>query len=122
MALSTGCAAEGGETTPGRAMPFFGGTVIATHDGERAIVSDPDRDRVLAIDLASNRVVAQRALTAGDEPGALTEDGAGRIHVVLRSGAVVTLGPDLKLVRRTNICLEPRGIAWQASSDTVHIA
>jgi hypothetical protein len=117
-----GCAAEGGETTPGRAVPFFGGTVLASEDSRRAIVSDPDRDRVLAIDLATSRVVAQRAFSAGDEPGALVEDGAGRIHVVLRSGAVATLAKDLSLLQRRSVCVEPRGIAWQPSIDSVHVA
>src|SRR5258708_901413 len=72
-------------------VPISGGTMIVTHDGH-AVIADPDRDRILSVDLASQTVVNEVALNAGDEPGRLVEDAAGRIHVALRrGGAIVTL-------------------------------
>src|SRR5258706_3040355 len=76
---------------PAWGVPITGGTMIVTHDGKRAVVADPDRDKLYVVDLASNSVQGF-ALNAGDEPGRLVEDGAGRIHVGLRrGGALLTL-------------------------------
>jgi mono/diheme cytochrome c family protein len=106
-------------------VPITGGTMLVTRDGQQAVIADPDRDRVVAVDLARGEVVGEVSLLSGDEPGRLVEDGAGRVHVALRrGGALVTLGGahhDAVLARRT-VCAEPRGLAWQAAGDAVHVA
>ncbi len=96
-----------------RPPPLAGGTLLVTADGARAYVSDPDRDRVVAVDLARGAVLESIELEPGDEPGRLVEDRAGRVHVALRGGgAVVTIDPSSKGVRaRRSICAAPRGLA-----------
>jgi hypothetical protein len=114
----------GDDEGSGTLGPISGGTLLVTGDGRYAVVADPDRDRVLTVDLDSEAIVARIALTAGDEPGRLVEDGAGRIHVALRSGgALVTLDPLTgAITARRAACTEPRGVAWSAIDDVVHVA
>src|SRR5690242_14896397 len=68
-------------------VPISGGTMLVTRDGTRAIVADPDRDRVMIVDLASGKTTADVALEARSDPGRVVEDGAGRVHVALRGTA-----------------------------------
>jgi mono/diheme cytochrome c family protein len=105
------------------APPFSGGHLIVTRDGGLAIAADPDHDRVLVVDLVTRELRTAHALVKGDEPGRVIEDGAGRVHVALRrGGAVVTLSPGAtSIVDRRAVCPEPRGLAWQASGDLVHV-
>jgi DNA-binding beta-propeller fold protein YncE len=121
--LLIGCS-EHGKTPDPWGVPITGGTITVTRDGGRAIVSDPDRDRVLAVDLASGAVTGEVALDPGDEPGRVIEDGAGRIQVALRhGGALVTLDAAVQQVTaRRFACSEPRGLAWDAATDLVHVA
>src|SRR5262245_17511546 len=37
--------------------PIAGGTLLVTNDSERAFVSDPDRERIVVVDLPGRRVV-----------------------------------------------------------------
>jgi cytochrome c553 len=103
--------------------PISGGTLVASHDGARAIASDPDRDLVYVVDLATH-AFQTIALQPGDEPGRLAEDGAGKVHVALRgAGAVVTIDPVAGSVTgRQAVCPAPRGVAWDASTDRVWVA
>ena len=102
-------------------VPITGGTILATKDNQRVVVADPDRDRLMVVELAAG-TTTEVALQAGDEPGRLIEDAAGRIHVALRrGGAVVTLqGTDL--VARRAVCAEPRGLAYDATTDAIDVA
>ncbi|MGE0550822.1 MAG: cytochrome-c peroxidase [Kofleriaceae bacterium] len=105
--------------------PISGGTLLVTRDGGHAVIADSDRDRILSVDLATEQVVAEIPLLAGDEPGRVIEDGAGRIHVVLRrSGALMTLADarTALFVSRRVVCAEPRGLAWDSATDLIHIA
>jgi hypothetical protein len=99
-----------------------GGTLTITSK-DIAVAADPDRDLVWMVDLNSN-AVSNVALTDGDEPGRVVEDGNGRIHVALRrGGAVATI--DLasgKVVDRTAVCPAPRGIAFDAKANSLHVA
>ena len=96
-----------------------GGTLIVSDD--RAYASDPDRDRVLLVDLSSKKVIAEVALEAGDEPGRLVETN-GQLFVSLRSGAAVAMIDiaGAKLVKRLPVCAYPRGLA--VDSGKVHVA
>jgi hypothetical protein len=103
--------------------PISGGTLLVTADGKTAVASDPDRDQVYLVDV-STKAVRATVLQPGDEPGRLVEDGAGNIHVALRrGGAVVTIDPKTATVSaRQAACPGPRGLAYQATGDLVHVA
>jgi hypothetical protein len=104
--------------------PVSGGTLLVLGDGVTAVASDPDRDAVYVVDLNARTVRARIALANGDEPGRLVEDGTGLVHVALRrGGAVVTLDPAMGLVTsRQSVCAAPRGLAYEAARDLVHVA
>jgi hypothetical protein len=124
VGMLAGCGGGGRSPDPW-GVPITGGTLLVTRDGNHAVVADPDRDRILSVDLVAGQVTSEVALTAGDEPGRLIEDGAGRIHVALRrGGAVVTLGDATsgQVAERRYACGEPRGLAWDAATDRVHVA
>ena len=110
---------------PSWGVPLTGGTMLVTRDGHHAVIADPDRDRVVKVDLTTQQAVADIALSPGDEPGRLVEDSAGRIHVALRrGGALVTFTDPMSasgMVRRA-VCSEPRGVAYDAVTDQVHVA
>lgn len=105
-------------------VPISGGTLLISRDGKFAVIADPDRDRIVTVDLATREVASEVALQTNDEPGRLVEDGAGRIHVALRQGgALFTMaGPTASAGTRQPACGEPRGLAWQASTDQIHLA
>jgi len=104
--------------------PISGGTLIVLHDGVTAVASDPDRDAVYVVNVQSSTVTHTVSLQPGDEPGRLVEDGAGRVHVALRSaGALVTIDPALGMVTdRRTVCPAPRGVAWDSTTDGVWVA
>jgi len=102
--------------------PVTGGTMLITKAGTQAVVADPDRDRIVVVDLASGTVAHELALDPGTMPGRLVEDGAGRIHVALRGrGELLSFVPGTEPARRA-ICGEPRGVAWDPTGDLVHVA
>jgi len=95
-----------------------------THDGTTAVAADPDRDALYVVDVTTMAVRHTISLKTGDEPGRLAEDGAGRVHVALRGGrALVTIDPTTgALLARRSVCPAPRGVAWDATSDSVWVA
>ena len=124
LVVLAGCTIQTGEEPPPPptwGAPISGGTMIVTRDGNRAVIADPDRDRVVIVDLVSEKVVDTITLAAHSEPGRVIEDDAGRIHVALRgSGELLTITGTDRLLRP--ICGEPRGLAYQATTDLVHVA
>ncbi len=127
------CAVDGGNTQPVFGPmctagvpppPISGGTLLVTHDGRTAVVCDPDRDAIYIVNLGSLTISFTVALNPGDEPGRLVEDGAGRIHVALRSGgALLTLDPSSGAVLgRRSVCPAPRGVAWDSTQDAIWVA
>lgn len=104
--------------------PISGGTLLVTADGSRAIAADPDRDVVYGVTLSTGKVAYTVALNSGDEPGRLVEDGAGRVHVALRTGgALVTIDEATgTIVARRPVCPAPRGVAWDSTTDDVWVA
>ena len=101
-----------------------GGTLRILADGKTAVAADPDRDRVYVVDLPSRAVTATVTLQPGDEPGRVTVDAAGRVHVALRhGGALVTFQPSTgAILSRRAVCAAPRGVAYEAATDLVHVA
>lgn len=104
--------------------PLSGGTLLMLADGKTAFAADPDRDQAYLVELGNQAVTATVALNAGDEPGRAVEDAAGKVHLVLRrGGAVALLDPATgTIVERKAVCPAPRGIAYEAATDRVHVA
>jgi mono/diheme cytochrome c family protein len=103
--------------------PIAGGTIAIISAGKHAAVSDPDHDQIVVIDLDSMAIVHTVPLAPGDDPGRLIEDSGGRIHVALRRGrGVAVVDPTGTLVGRLPVCLQPRGLAYDYDSDSVHVA
>jgi hypothetical protein len=102
--------------------PLSGGTLLALADGSAA-AADPERDQVYLVDL-DHSTVRTVALQAGDEPGRLVEDAAGNVHVALRrGGAIATIDTMAGTVTaRQSVCSAPRGLAYEAGADLVHVA
>ena len=102
--------------------PISGGTLFIT-SGDLAIVSDPDRDRVVIVDTVLRRVRGSVSVPGG-QPGRIAEDASGRVHVVLRgSGEIVSFDPRRPSdATRHEVCQSPRGIAFDASADQLHVA
>jgi len=109
-------------TQPARAI--MGGTLTVLKDGTKAVVTDPERDRVSIVGLAPLAVLATIELQPGDEPWRSVEDDAERVHVSLRgSGAIVTIDTEAAtLLERRAVCKAPRGLAFEATSQLVHVA
>jgi hypothetical protein len=110
---------------PSWGVPITGGTMLISRDQKRAVIADPDRDRMLSVDLHDAANIIEVPLNANDEPGRLIEDGAGRIHVALRRGDTIVTFTDaatLQLAYSRPVCGEPRGLAWDSATDLIHVA
>jgi hypothetical protein len=101
-----------------------GGTLKVLRDGTTAVAADPDRDQIYVVDLAKRVVTATIKLSKGDEPGRVVADAAGRVHVALRrGGALVTIDPVAgTITARREVCAAPRGVAYDAAADLLHVA
>jgi mono/diheme cytochrome c family protein len=104
--------------------PISGGTLLVASDGLTAVAADPDRDRIVFVDVPSATVLSELALEPGDEPGRLVEDSEGRIHVALRgAGQLATIDLATRsLSGRRDVCAAPRGVAYERGGDMVHVA
>ena len=113
----------GGVVTLEAAPPAIsGGSLTVLSDGVTAIVADPDRDRVVVVDLPSRSVRREIAFAPGAQPGRVAEDASGRVHVVLRgSGDLASFEPDGDPVLR-HACGMPRGVAYDGGTDEVLVA
>lgn len=101
-----------------------GGTLLVTKDGSAAVAADPDRDRIFVADLVSRTLRAEIALDDGAEPGRVAEDGNGLAFVALRGkGSLATIDiTQGKLLETRDVCAAPRGIAYDAAADALHVA
>ena len=101
-----------------------GGTLRVLADGTTAVAADPDRDRIYVADLPSRTLKLAIDLMAGDEPGRVIEDAAGRVHVALRhGGALLTFDPATgTILARRAVCPAPRGLTYDPATDLVHVA
>lgn len=109
------------EPLPSWGVPISGGNVLALADSHHAVVADPDRDRLMVVDLDAGTTV-EIALQAGDEPGRLVQDAAGRVHVALRRGGALLTINGTDIVSRRGVCAEPRGLAYDATADSIDVA
>jgi len=107
--------------------PMTGGSVRIVKSGSAAyaVVSDPEEDTIDIVSLdGAPALTGKIALSPGDEPNRMVADASGMVHVVLRGGgAIATIDPSkASLVARRPVCPAPRGIDYDASLDTLHVA
>jgi hypothetical protein len=104
--------------------PISGGTLALLAGRTLAVASDPDRDHVVVADLAAWKVAFDIALRPHDEPGRVVEGPAGTAFVALRrGGAVVTIDTGTgTITERRPVCSAPRGLAYDASTQLLHVA
>lgn len=109
-------------TRSGRALPPISGGTLASISDTRLVAADPDRDRVLVIDLVAGSARSV-PLQPGDEPGRVVVHGA-RAYVALRgAGALITLEVETATVAaRTAVCSAPRGVVHDAERSRVLVA
>lgn len=124
LVFAAGCASPEAPPPIEQPPPLSGGTLAIARDGVTAIVSDPDNDRVVLVDLTRRTVLASLPLHPGDEPGRIAEDDARHAYVVLRGGgAVVTVDLTARsLGERRAACPNPRGVAWDRGQAVLHVA
>ncbi|HKP63245.1 MAG TPA: cytochrome-c peroxidase [Polyangiales bacterium] len=103
--------------------PMSGGTLILTRDGNWLVAADPDRDLIYVVSVERWALVQTLSLEKGDEPGRLSDDLAGYVHVALRGGrSIVSFRPDEAAFVRREICDLPRGIVFDPAHDLLHVA
>lgn len=102
--------------------PITGGTLFVTQD-QLLVVSDPDRDRVVLVDLATRRVLSEVHVPVGSFPARITEDSDGRVHVVLRGrGELLSFDPMRPAdAQRHEVCGEPRGLGWDPEAGLLRV-
>lgn len=109
------------KTAAGKATPIAGGTLLITRGG-RAVASDPDRDRVHVVELATQKLVSVE-LQEGDEPGRVVEGPEGTAFVIARRGGVVLAVDTTRgSARRFPVCSAPRGLAYDAAQSKLYVA
>jgi mono/diheme cytochrome c family protein len=104
-----------------RPPPIMGGTLLVSRDGSAALVADPERDRVVLVDLVKMSVRNALPTGEGSMPTRLAEDAERRAHIALRgSGELVTLdiASGSELGRRA-VCGAPRGVTYDSRFDRV---
>jgi hypothetical protein len=124
------------DADPSRHLPpLSGGTLLVTRDGAFAVASNPDVDQVFVVGISGDapgcegcdeapKLLAAVPLAEGEEPGRIAEDAYGRAHVVLRRGdAIASIDvASGELLARRPVCPAPRGIAYDAAEDRLHVA
>jgi hypothetical protein len=114
---------SGPETPAGKSQPALsGGTLLVLSDPDLVVVSEPTLNRVFVVHLSSS-IADPIELEPGADPGRAIEDADGNVHVVLRGqNAILTLDPAGGVTRTTPVCSAPRGIGYDAASDSLYVA
>ena len=102
--------------------PITGGTLLIARDGVRAVVSDPERDRILLVDVAKGTVLSVIPTPANAHPFRAVEDDQGRFHVVLRDGGGVLTIVGIAASAVTATCPAPRGITYAPNESAIYVA
>lgn len=115
-----------GEVVDNPSRPMVTGTLAVTADGAFAVAADSERDKIVTVKL-SDRSVAHVPLSSGDEPGRTiagrSTDTEQHAYVVLRgASAVVDLAVESGRMERIATCQAPRGLAYDADNERVHVA
>jgi len=103
--------------------PISGGTLAIASDHTTAVAADADRDRVYIVDLPARAVRHTVDLPRHSEPGRVAVDDANHAFVVLRSsGGLATIDLATGALTIRDVCLAPRGVAYDAKLKAVHVA
>jgi len=107
--------------------PISGGTMAVAPGAGRnvVVVSDPDRDQVHVVDVATGVVLKVVAFARGSEPGRVVVDDADRAYVVLRgSNEVATFAVDDAAADAVlySVCAAPRGVAYLTQPARIVVA
>jgi hypothetical protein len=103
--------------------PISGGTLTMGKDGRTVIAADSDRDRIYVVDIPSRTVKYSIPVAKGAEPGRVAVDTKGHAYVALRSsGGVVDIDLATGTSSEKHVCVAPRGLAYDAKLDAVHVA
>ncbi len=103
--------------------PISGGTLAVAKDGRTIVASDPDRDLIYLVDIPSRTITHTLSLAPNSEPGRVAIDTKGRAHIALRkSGNLATIELATGAITERHVCVAPRGLAYDADSDYVHVA
>ena len=104
--------------------PLSGGTLMVTSVTNLAVAADPDRDRIVIVDVTNHAMRHTVALSRGDEPGRAVEDPRGVVHVVLRGAGEVADVDVLAgtVLDRRAVCPAPRGIAYDSRHGNLLVA
>ncbi len=107
-----------------KAPPLMGGTLLVTHDGAFAVVSDPPRDSIHIVDLQSWKETGTIELGDGALPFRGVEGNDGQVHITLRgTGELVTVDPSsATITQTTSVCPNPRGVAFDETDGALHVA
>lgn len=98
---------------PSPPPPISGGTLTMARDKKTAIAADADRDRVYIVDLPSRSLVHTVELPKHSEPGRVSVDDEGHAFVILRrAGGLATIDIATGAVTIRDVCIAPRGLAW----------
>jgi hypothetical protein len=121
-----GSAVFGGAFVNNPARAMVTGTLATTSDGEFAVAADSERDELVRVALIS-RTMMRVPLAAGDEPGRtvagkVDEDGAQTYTVLRGASAIAVLSVTEGEVVRVPTCQAPRGVAYDAAANLVHVA
>ena len=103
--------------------PISGGTLAIAPDRTTAVAADTDRDRVYIVDLPARAVRFTVQLPRHSEPGRVTVDDTGHAYVVLRrTGGLATIDLASGTVSTRDVCIAPRGLAFDRKGSAVHVA
>jgi hypothetical protein len=103
--------------------PISGGTLAITPDHLTAVAADPDRDRVYVVDLATNAVLHSVELPKRSEAGRVAVDDTGHAYVVLRrTGGLATIDLASGTSSVRDVCIAPRGVAFDKNRLAVQVA
>lgn len=121
-----GSPALGGAFVDNPARVMVTGTLAVTSDDEFAVAADSERDELVRVELGT-RLATRVPLTVGDEPGRtvvgkVDEDGAHTYTVLRGAAAVADFNIATGKVKRVPTCQAPRGVAYEAGPNLVHVA
>ncbi|MEA2750147.1 MAG: hypothetical protein QOI41_4290 [Myxococcales bacterium] len=103
--------------------PISGGTLAIASDRTTAVAADADRDRVYVVDLPTRAVRHTVSLPRHSEPGRVAVDDANHAYVVLRNaGGLATIDLATGGVTIRDVCLAPRGVAFDVTQKAMHVA
>jgi hypothetical protein len=126
LAPLPGGPALGGELIGNPARTMVTGTLTVTTGGEFAVAADSERDEIVVITLAS-RTAKRVALKAGDEPartigGKVDASGTHAYSLLRGAAALADVNVTEGDVERVPTCQAPRGVAYDARQNLVHVA